>query len=728
MEVELERRFVGLLRARGVVRHHHRPASSILHIQTNGNDVSDEDSLDETDYQWGEPEIDDLYQFLTATDIDSMFSPFHQIPPLIKHVISSDHNVHYVAQTTTTPEPPRSSSTEDVDDAAEPASQPHRAFAMVMRMWLSSLDEEDHDDDDIDDRINLTPNPQLNYSDEFWQQLSLVPIKPPPTGHLIVNLVSANQLEVPALCKYKNNLACTITVDDTDYLVVAVNSALHIHEFSAINHMPHREGHQLETRPRFTTTMDSLVSTWQTYPHTFNYIRAFPDFNGSPVVVGCMDDANVYMYNVSTIVDSMRAKHKSIKADYTCKTDSSCWGVDVVSYSDKFGKKHDLMVVSDNSRSLKLLYYSRADQQFSHCRSYQLGHNIPSVAFCGAPEITSDGFHRVKVACGLISKEVVQFEFNFIVAEGPQPQWDPTPVYYVDGTMQQDALSVLGEPVGEPPRGALSHVIFDHPQLIARVHLDDHVWGVMLVESRHFVKVNSITEVYGESPDPITEAKIVEELKLIDSEFNAWETDLLGPALIFQSYRSPRYCRGRRVNFPHTDGQYRCLHKLMAQHILEPPLPYASYSFLVTTAKALTGLFNQSHLYCNHYIPQLLNPASIRGFESHLFTDRLLLYVSIPELLCCLVATQHGLVQVVRMCQYRGVYGLRPETVVPTTHFMLALASSGCRTLAGLTVRNRTVDSLCPTFLAYLIYSDGLVVTYTLRGGDPAASDAFEML
>lgn len=729
MEAELERRFVGLLRARGVVRHHHRPTSSAMPLLSYDHDISGEDSLDETDFHWGgDPETDDLYCFLTPTQTDPMFDQFHRVPPLIKHVIAHDHNVHYVTHAPV--EPLISSSPEDVaEDVAETDSstQPQRAFAMVMRMWLSSLDEEDHDDDDIDDRIDLAPPTQLAYSAEFWQALTLAPNKPLPSGHLAVALVTASQLDVPPMCKFKNNLACIVTAEETDYLVVAVNSSLAIHEFSPINLMPLRDGHHLETRPRFTTTMDTLVSTWQNYPHTFNYIRSFPDFNGSPVVVGCMDDANVYIYNVLTIIAAMRAGQSKITPDYTCKTDSSCWGVDVVVYSDKFGTKHDLMVVSDNSRSIKLLYYCRADRQFYHCHSFQLGHNIPSVAFCGPPEITSDGFHRVKVACGLISKEVVKFEFNFIIVEGPQPQWDPTPVYYVDGTMQQDALSVLGEPVGVPPRGALTRVIFDHPQLVARVQLDDHVWGVMAVNSRHFVRVKSLAEVYGEPPEPITEATIAEELKIINGEYDQQETDQLGLALILQSHRSPRYLRGRRVSFPFTDSQYRCLHKLMAQYMLKPPLPHDTHDFLITTAKLLTGLFNQSQLYCNHYIPQLFDPSSIRGFEGHLFTNRLLLYVPIPELLCCLVATQHGLVQVLRMCQYRGVYGLRPETVMPTSHLMLALASSGCRTLAGLTVRNRTVDALCPVYLAYLIYSDGLVVTYTLRGADPIPSDTFEL-
>lgn len=600
------------------------------------------------------------------TPSQPMFTHLHATNPLVSQVKEFDRNVCYV----------------------NPSTQSHRY------RWQDDDDDYSFTDFEYDDESENESESVL----EAIERIQLFSPSPSVSNHLKIELKTAIELDMPGLRKYKNCLSTVFSCQDVDYLAVALNSSVVVMEFDPITHMPRAQGHHLETRPVFTHIRDSLVATWQQYPHTINYLQLFKKFNRGPVVAACVDDAHIYIWHTETLIAAVENGKSKCRGDYMLCMDSSCWGIDIVSWDDDYGT-HNLVVASDNSRKVKLMYYSGYDNRWYHVSSVPLYHNVPTVAFCGPPQ-RDQGVYSVEVACGLISREVCVFQFNFAISSGPQVEDHSLPdVYYVDRQVELQVHENEGTAV--PTGDYLPRIIFDTPIIKSLSMVDDYVWGVIPMDCRYFLRVDSLEEVFGEAASTGW-----------ISQHSVERGNTYGVNGLLNHHKSPRYGHPSFLHFPTIDDQCHRAHMLIAEYHQNEPPP----KFIAMCSTKLMALFTKDHLFCNNYIPRLFNPALIPGADGQLFANRLLIYCLVPSLQCCIVATQQGLVLVVRMCQYRGVYGLRPEVVFPSPQLASAFGGDGFRTIAGMTVRDRTVDETHPVVLVYLVYTNGMVVAFELQG------------
>lgn len=632
--------------------------------------------------------------------------------------------------------------------------------------WHGPPDDSDETSDSDSATVTVQLRPETESAEDLISAAQAPPEDPPPRGYLRTRLIHARKMATPSLRKFKNNLSCVVSHNGTDYLIVAVNLLLHIHEFDPTLNFPKTDGIHADIRPPFTLAIDTLVLTWHQFPHTINYLTSSPDFAGEAVVAACVDDAGLLIWRTADLIEGLvlnqGARRTRLHPAYSTKMDSSCWGVDLMTYEDPSGNRHSVIACADNSWTIKLLYYHEGDREFYHVRLGQIGHNIPTVTFVGKPEfLETDGagsnhIHRLKIACGLISKELVVFDAQFMVVSGPQPQLAASLVYYVDhhhrdvdqpwaDRERQDA-EIEGSHI---PR--LSRVLFDEVSVLNRTVLESFVWGVMVVSGRDFLLVASLAEVYGDNvTDPNVEATITTESELLALGGEP-DSAHMGLAGLLHYHQRPARRRdstssgtsmlnqGADKGYPTYDDQYRRLHKQLGYFYNDlgiehtphnPPLKHQNDpmnltpSFVVCTTNKLMALLLLQLLFCTDYIPQVFAPREIPGIEGQLFSNRLLIFQIVAPLQCCLVATQQGLVQVVRLCHFRGVYGLRLELVLPPPLYAQALGASGFRTIAGLSVRERTVDPLNPAYLVYIVYTDGTVLSFDL-GRDTTEEEFF---
>lgn len=565
--------------------------------------------------------------------------------------------------------------------------------------------------------------------------------------------------------KYKNNLSVVIG----QYLVTCSASELVMYSFDR-NHLPRKTPVlRFDVRPRETTNDDRLASTWPFFPHTINYVKTGV-FLGHEVLAVCLDDGMIRIWNVETILqqvkrfggendtsdeeeedeeneDDNRGRGGRyglrIKADYQVKMSCSCWGLDF------YKAKDNIIVASDNYQNVVLLYYDVGDRRWYHCASHQVLHNIPDVSFIevAATPQQSQGVDvditQVKVACSSISGEVLVFLFKFHVLQGPLIEQDwvgnrDEEVYYVLkglgnlDSVEESNIEILGE-------YRLSRIIFELAEVTQRVVLPEEAWTCKPVSSRYFKPVASIRAMVG---DPwIDEDREIEEIskesRLLDHEYDPVRTSHLGAGADWQFFETPVLqlsgpIFGREVfegaQLTSVDDTYRRIYKTYGRtgstsettHSLNgksyrPPPPVSTDQFLVVSTAKRLGLFRGDSLFCNGATKRVFDVTIPFNDESK-YANRILIAHVIPELLCLVALTQQGLVTVMRLCQHRGLYGMRQEHLFPNA-LSLALGQTGYRTITGLAVRNVSPSEALPRYLLYLTYSDGLVLVHELRLG-----------
>ena len=82
-----------------------------------------------------------------------------------------------------------------------------------------------------------------------------------------------------------------------------------------------------------------------------------------------------------------------VKPDFRIKTEASLWGLDFKTYNG-----HNILVVaSDNSQSVVLLYYHPVDERFYNIKSHQILHNIPDISIVSYTQKESDIQYRCHV-------------------------------------------------------------------------------------------------------------------------------------------------------------------------------------------------------------------------------------------------------------------------------------------------------------------------------------------
>lgn len=507
--------------------------------------------------------------------------------------------------------------------------------------------------------------------------------------------------------KCKNNLATVSHSGSDDYLVVCCRSEVLVYGFDRQLQMPEKSpALRFDTRPQFTSTADRILLTWPYYPHTINSIRSTADWIRGPAIGICTDDGSVLVWYTATIsseadrLKSVAGNQESkfyglkIAADVNLKMDSSAWGLDFASATDSLGEKHHILAASANSQTATLFYHDNG--RFCLVNTHQVLHNIPEVSFV---LYTIEGNkHTAFLSCASISSELLLFQFTFTVGEKVE---------------KEDVARQLGR------------VLFDEPVVVRRTNLDSDCWTTKPVQASYFKPVQSLRAMTGDPfiDDDVESSQIQAESVIMGMAPDPQQTANLGPAAAWQFFDSPVVCLASSEQvqqqdedtskFVSVDEEYRRIHQYIKLHcrygsdLATRPL---EDTFLAVSTESRTGLFRADTLFCTAGTKQLFN-LDIPENDETKWCNRISISQVIPELLCFIAVTQLGLVTIMRLCEHRGLHGMRQEHLFPNV-LSLAVGESTLRTITGLAVRDMSVLPEHPRFFLYLTYSDGLTVTY----------------
>ncbi|KAI5966014.1 hypothetical protein KGF57_000679 [Candida theae] len=580
--------------------------------------------------------------------------------------------------------------------------------------------------------------------------------------------------------QYKNNLSCVFAHDGGDYLVVACNSRLDIYDFDSMTNLPNETPRLMfDTKPTFTSTTDRVVAASPYFPHGINYVKSC-QFLGKTVVCACIDDGRLLIWYVDALVEQLKRHQPSaeevqfrnlkIPPSFKIRLSASLWGLDI---------KDNIIVASDNSQCIVLLYFHEQDGRFYHVKSHQLLHNIPSVA------IIKHTHGAVEVSCVTIAGEVVVLDFQFKLVLGPLNKSDleffqHRAVYYTDPMIESLEYGNGDDEVYRhrhldhyedrdlisSARTVFKRVEFYPPSLLSRCVVDEDCWTIQPFRRSWFLPVGSLQSVFGDCEiddekecDRIIAESIVLKSKQgfqLQREGEVLQEDGkddvidsgtgLGSAANYQFYqcdsidfhgveppviRMPATAKMTDIN-----DEYRRIHRDILLH--EKSNKIVDDFLAVTTSKKM-ALFKYPSLYCPCATKPLFNLDLHKKTES-CYSNRLSISAVIPELSCFIGVSQQGIVTIMRMCTYRGVYGMRQEHVFPNAFKVAATADGGSyRTIVGLSVREKksqvgvnngdcstVFDSSCidgvraseikdsPSYLLYILYDDGKILGYSL--------------
>ncbi|KAK7679356.1 hypothetical protein QCA50_017573 [Cerrena zonata] len=289
-------------------------------------------------------------------------------------------------------------------------------------------------------------------------------------------------------------------------------------------------------------------------------------------------------------------------------------------------------------------------------------------------------------------------------------------------------------------------IIFNTPVVIRRTLFKDDCWTSRPISSKYFLNVQSLRAMTGDPwiQDYENYLHIANSSTMLDLSFDPLQTSHFGLAANWQFFETPVVSMNEfpssknpdsvfeTAKMTSVDDEYRRIHKgikhvyqqliqennqpsksLNGRHYrLDPRKHNKPFNLLAVSTSKKLGLFRADNLLCVAATKKLFDLAIPFDEESR-YSNRLSITQLIPELLCFIALSQQGLVTVMRLCQHRGVYGMRQELVFPHAPSM-TFGYYDHRTIAGLAVRNVSVDALHPRFHLYLTYSDGIVMTYTL--------------
>lgn len=538
------------------------------------------------------------------------------------------------------------------------------------------------------------------------------------------DLLSLSYMGATTVCglecsrRYKNNLS--VVMQDgvgEDLFFTSCRSEILVYKFDARLHLPKKNAAlRFDTRPPFTSTADRIILTWPYYPHTINFIKFSRKWMNGAVVGVCMDDGSVLIWNVETLRNEIKKISKArqntqsdsrlyclrIAADTSLKLDSSAWGLDFASTKDESGEQHYAIVASSNSQTITLFYFDRESSNFSVVNSHQLAHNIPDVSVLEY-KIT-EGQHTIDVSCASISGELVLFRFSFAI----------------------DEYSVLVTADSQWPM-RLGRVLFDEPRVVRRTSLNSDCWTTKPIKTHYFKPVQSIRAMTG---DPFIDegkeiSQILSESKILDLYPDLLKSKDLGGAAYWQFFDSPvvylassensSHQAGETSKFSSNDEEYRRIHQAYKHCCKFGSLATLSLNdvVLVVSTGSRLGLFRADTLLCTSATKEVFT-LDVPACNETKWCKRILITHVIEELLCFIAVTQLGLVTIMRLCEHRGLYGMRQEHLFPNA-MSLTIAESTLRTIIGLAVRDMSVTNGSLRFLLYISYSDGLILTYELR-------------
>ncbi|CCG24421.1 Crt10 protein [Candida orthopsilosis Co 90-125] len=565
--------------------------------------------------------------------------------------------------------------------------------------------------------------------------------------------------------KYKNNLTCTFS-HDGDYLVIAVESRLHIYDFDPMTNLPNRTPRLIfDTKPSFSSTTDRVVSTWPYFPHGINYIRNC-QFLGKTVVCACIDDGRLLIWFVERFVEQMNQfespieqesfRNLTISPDFKVRLSASLWGLDI---------KENIIIASDNSQCVVLLFYHEHDGRFYHVKTHQILHNIPSVSIIKHTRKT------VHVACASISGELVIFEFKLRLVAGPLNKSDleffqHRTIYYTDPMIEsleygngdddgyrrwhQDLYNDVD--LISNGKNVFKRIEFYTPTILSRCVLNEDCWTIQPFHSNWFLPVGSLQSVFGDSEidEEKEHARIIAESdvlkwkqdrksqkQVLDENENDGDFDnqtSLGVAAKYQFYKSnsidfegaddPVIRIPSSAKMTNVNDEYKRIHKDI---VLREKVKNVTDDFMIVTTSKKIALFKYPTLYCPCATNPLFNLDLYRKADS-CHSNRLSISVVIPELSCFIGVSQQGTVTIMRLCTSRGVYGMRQEHVFPNAFKMAPTDNGNYRSIVGLSVREKKSqvganNGDCESvgekdgsiYLLYILYDDGSLLGYTLR-------------
>ena len=557
--------------------------------------------------------------------------------------------------------------------------------------------------------------------------MRLVALPPAAKFRDLVRLVPVGATLVHGLessRRYKNNLAGVLE----NILVVACCSEIMMYDLDHL-HMPNKSPRlRFDTRPAFTSTAARVILTWPHFPHTINALKVCSSWVDGPAVGVCVDDGSVLVWNAKTLYREME-RNKSgrlfglrLAPDFSLQVDASAWGLDFASACDEHGSLHHVVVVSANSQKVTLLY-SEGNGKFAHVSMEALLHNIPDVSV--VKYRIHEGKHRVKVCATSILGELVILEFGFERKKVDESESEGNETEDVERGPDNHGESTTSQDSHDPLFSNVElTVFFSTPKLIRQTQLPADGWTCKPIAARYFKPVQSLRAMTGD-PSIVEETEmshILAELRIVNMTADPVTTSHVGGAARWQFFGSPVLTfspddtEAKLVDAQVDYNHMRMAYELQCRNIGTSSKYSVTDSpddvFIAISTDTRLGLMREDSLFC-HAATKRLFTLDIPQNEDTRWCDRLLITLLIPDLLCFVAASQSGLVSIMRLCQHRGLYGMRQEHVFPNA-LSLVVAEHSLRTLIGLCCRNTSPSSEYPRFHLYVVYSDGLVLTYEL--------------
>lgn len=505
---------------------------------------------------------------------------------------------------------------------------------------------------------------------------------------------------------FKNNLSTLIDFEglDTKLLMMGCNSDLLFFELNGVDRMPLPNPIlRLDSTPAFTTRQDILSAVLRSDPHTINSVKSCSWF-GKPILAACIDDGSIKVWFTKTIHDliSNRAQNPRgsfslrVAPDFLFKLEASAWSVDFASCSEGVNRKQcHIAVGSSNARKINLFFYEEQQNTFHEIDSHEILHNIPEVNIIKysikGPQ------HVALVSCTSISGEVIVFRFQFEVEISNSATFKS-----------------------------------EQPEVLSRTQQSSYCWTAKPINKSFFKSVNSLRAMTASSSsdEKLLESALLKEEKVFSNDGNRYINETLSGS---HYYRCPvlkpleSQSRSSCEPFADVDERYKRIHRLLRARSGDPNAACASLNdyFLAVSTQDRVGLFRADTLHCNSDTGFVFD-FELPGDEDSVWTNRISITILLPRLLAWILVSQQGLVSIFRLCEFKGVYGIRQEHIFPNgAHF--AFGEASMRTLIGASTFEVSTVQEYPRYVLHIIYSDGLCIGYEIKDRVPCNHES-EML
>lgn len=486
---------------------------------------------------------------------------------------------------------------------------------------------------------------------------------------------------------FKNNLASFIS--DTElsgsYLVVACNSSILFFPSNLITPQARQPVFRFDSRPLHTSPSDSQVAVSPSDPYSINFLTSRSSWMGEGILAACTDDGRILVWKTKDLCKKI-AQNESVQRGYTSyyglrvRADielivgCSCWSVDFGSVMDDFGEEHFIVAGSSNSHTVTLFYYNSNTGSFRRFDSTSLEHNIPEVSIMSYDIV--DSLHEVTVCAACISGEVAKIRFEF--------------------TTNSDSRNLISSVTG-------------------LTKLSEDCWTAKPVPGHFFKPVKSIRAMTGlYSLDEDLMRKDID----IESSILGRGSNITNSASTIHSFFIPSVRNTSHDGLPisyrlltEADEEYRRIRSTLFSQLVDGDSNKLLTSRILITTPHESALLRGDSLLCTALTDVLFDFDEVKSQQNLSWSDRISLTIIIPELLAFIMATQAGLVTIMRLCQYNNHQAMRQEYIIPNYP---SLNSRGA-TIIGMASKDISVLLSYPRILLTIIYADGASVNYEIR-------------